>query len=228
MLYLIPTPIGNLGDITSRSVAVLQEVDVILAEDTRNSGRLLKHLGVSTPMLSYHAHNEHKKTADIIDQLKDGRKIGLISDAGTPAISDPGFLLVRACIQNDINISCLPGPNALIPALAISGIPCDRFYFEGFLPHKKGRQTRWQTLAQLNCTIALYESPHRLLKALNECLTFLGPDRYIAVIKEISKIYESVYRGSPEQLIEQFKEGKVKGEYVIVIAAKGYDPDRVL
>ena len=227
MLYLVPTPIGNLGDMTTRSIDLLSKVDLILAEDTRNSGRLLKHFGITTPMQSYHAHNEHRKTDEIINKLQGGTEIALISDAGTPAISDPGYLLVRTCVLHNIKVSCLPGASALIPALAISGIPCDRFYFEGFLPHKKGRQSRWKVLATLDCTLALYESPHRLIKALNECEEYLGSDRYVAIIKEISKLYETVYRGTPNELLSLLGNKKVKGEYVIVIASKGYLPSVV-
>jgi len=177
MLYLVPTPVGNLSDMTYRAVEVLKTVSYILAEDTRTSGRLLKHYEIETSMRSYHAHNEHKTVDRIIDELKTEVDIALITDAGTPAISDPGFLLVRACHENDIAVTCLPGATALIPALASSGIPCDRFHFEGFLPHKKGRQTRWKYLAQLEHTIALYESPHRIKKCLKEISEYLDPER---------------------------------------------------
>lgn len=217
MLYLVPTPIGNLDDMTLRAIKILKEVDLILAEDTRSSGHLLKHFDIQTPMKSYHAHNEHGITEHLIKQLKDGLNLALITDAGTPAISDPGFYLVRACHDADIPVSCLPGPSALIPALAMSGIPCNRFYFEGFLPHKKGRQTRLKFLATLQCTIALYESPYRLLKLLNEISEFLGPERQVAIIKEISKIYETIFRGNPKELSEQLNKSNLKGEFVVII-----------
>ena len=218
MLYLVPTPVGNLKDMTYRAVEVLKEVAHILAEDTRTSGRLLKHFEIETPMRSYHAHNEHKSVDRIIEELLAGVNIALISDAGTPAISDPGFLLVRACHEHDIPVSCLPGATALIPALASSGIPCDRFHFEGFLPHKKGRQTRWKHLAQLDHTIALYESPHRIVKCVKEIIEYLGPNRETAVIKEISKIYETIYKGRAEAVLETLEAlPSIKGEFVVVI-----------
>lgn len=217
MLYLIPTPIGNLEDITIRAIKTLSNVQLILAEDTRNSGKLLKHLDISTKMRSYHAHNEHAMSPQIIEMLKDGMDIGLISDAGTPGISDPGFLLVRACYENDIPVTCLPGASAIIPALAMSGIPCNRFYFEGFLPHKKGRHTRWKALAELNCTIVLYESPHRIKKLISEAKEYLSEDRMVAIIKEISKIHESVYRNSLSELDIDTLGNKLKGEFVVII-----------
>ena len=221
MLYLVPTPIGNLEDITFRSIRVLSEVDVILAEDTRTSSILLKHHQIDTPMRAYHAHNEHRVLDPLINQLKTGVDIALISDAGTPAISDPGFLLVREAVKNDIQVICLPGPTALIPAVAASGIPCDTFHYEGFLPHKKGRQTRWKYLQTLKSTIVLYESPYRLEKCLIQALEFLG-DRQAVVCRELSKIHEEYARGSITTLIEKVQSNslKSKGEIVIVIAAE--------
>lgn len=223
MLYLVPTPIGNLEDMTFRAIAVLKKVEFILAEDTRTSGKLLKHYGIDTPMKAYHAHNEHAKTSEVIKILQEGKDIALISDAGTPAISDPGFLLVRSCHENKIEITCLPGANALIPALAMSGIPCDKFYFEGFLPHKKGRQTRWKYLAGLDCTIGLYESPHRIGKLLSEAKLFLEDNRPICIIKEISKLYETIHRGTILEMSGLFDDKKAKGEFVVIIglATKG-------
>jgi 16S rRNA (cytidine1402-2'-O)-methyltransferase len=203
---------------TYRAVAVLKDVAHILAEDTRNSGRLLKHFEIETPMRSYHAHNEHRSVDRIIEELTTGIDIALITDAGTPAISDPGFLLVRACHEHDIPVTCLPGATALIPALASSGIPCDRFHFEGFLPHKKGRQTRWKYLAELEHTIALYESPHRIKKCVKEIGEYLGTDREVSVIKEISKVYETIYKGSAEAVLATLEAlPSIKGEFVVVI-----------
>lgn len=217
MLYLVPTPIGNLGDMTLRAVEILKNAERILAEDTRNSGKLLKHYGIETKMSSYHAHNEHRITARIIEELKSGVDYALITDAGTPCISDPGFLLVRSCHQEGIVVSCLPGANALVPALAMSGIPCDKFYFEGFLPQKKGRQTRWKALATMNCTVAYYESPHRLLKSLREMIEYIGIDTQVSVIKEVSKIYETVWFGMAEEILSKIESlPTIKGEYVIV------------
>ncbi|MEL6123473.1 MAG: 16S rRNA (cytidine(1402)-2'-O)-methyltransferase [Bacteroidota bacterium] len=224
-LYLVPTPVGNLGDITSRAIAVLQDVDRILAEDTRNTGRLLKHFEISTPMSAYHAHNEHKATAAIVESLRSGQKMALVTDAGTPGISDPGYLLVRACHDASLSVSCLPGANALLPALAMSGIPCDRFYFEGFLPHKKGRQTRWKKLAELQVTTVLYESPHRILKCLREMIEHIGPNTDVAVVKEISKLYETIYRGMASEVLLRLEElPSIKGEYVVVF--RGNDGDQ--
>lgn len=217
MLYLVPTPIGNLGDMTARAIEVLQSVDTILAEDTRTSGRLLKHFEIRTPMKSYHMHNEHRSLEKYLQLLINGDDLALITDAGTPAISDPGFLLVRACHENKIKVSCLPGSNAITPALAMSGIPCDRFYFEGFLPHKKGRQTRWKFLSSLACTIVLYESTHRIAKLTKEAKEHLQADREMAVIKEISKLHETIYRGHVDNMIETIQQANTKGEFVVVI-----------
>ncbi len=217
MLYLVPTPIGNLSDMSFRAIEILKKVDRILAEDTRKSGRLLKHFLIDTRMISYHAHNEHKAIDRLIEQLIDGAQLALITDAGTPGISDPGFLLVRACYKAGIQVSCLPGANALIPALAMSGIPCDKFYFEGFLPPKKGRQTRWKHLALYDCTVALYESPHRLLKALKEIIEYIGPDTQVSLVKELSKMYEKVWFGSAIEVHAAIDAlATIKGEYVII------------
>jgi 16S rRNA (cytidine1402-2'-O)-methyltransferase len=219
MLYLVPTPIGNLKDMTFRSIDVLEEVDLILAEDTRQSGKLLKHYEVSTPMRSFHAHNEHGITEKIVSQLLNGTRMALITDAGTPGISDPGFLLVRACKENDINVICLPGATAFVPVLVASGLPCDKFYFEGFLPHKKGRQTRWEYLSKLDTTIVLYESPYRVIKALEEISTHFSAEKMVSIGREISKVYEEIITAPVETLLEEFKTRKsVKGEFVLVIS----------
>lgn len=220
-LTLVPTPVGNLDDITLRAIKVLESSDLILAEDTRTSSKLLNHLGVSVPMRSHHQHNEHKTTENIVNDLKSGQNIALISDAGTPGISDPGFLLVRAAVEADVKVECLPGATAIIPALVVSGLPCNRFYFEGFLPHKKGRQTRWKFLADLPCTFAIYESPYRVVKALEQALEFLG-DRQCATVREISKKFEEVNRGKVSEVLERFKAKDPKGEFVIVF--EGLDP----
>lgn len=217
MLYLVPTPIGNLKDITIRAKEVLAEVDFILAEDTRTSGNLLKHLEISKPVHAFHLHNEHKTLDGIMTRLKAGEDAALISDAGTPAISDPGFLLVRECVRENVELSCLPGPTAFIPALVCSGLPCERFIFEGFLPHKKGRQTRLKALAQEERTMVFYESPHRLLKTLTQFSEFFGPERQASVSREISKIYEETIRGTLQEIITHFESNPVKGEFVIVL-----------
>lgn len=216
-LYLVPTPIGNLEDITLRALRVLKEVSLILAEDTRNSAILLKHYGINTKMLSHHQFNEHKTLQSIIQRLQTGEPIALISDAGTPAISDPGFLLVRECIKNNIPLECLPGATAFVPALVNSGLPCDRFFFEGFLPVKKGKQTRLKYLANLNTTIIIYESPHRLTKTLEQLVEYLGENRQASISREISKIYEENVRGTLIELLNYFKSKQVKGEIVIVV-----------
>lgn len=218
MLYIVPTPIGNLEDITLRAIRILGEVDFILAEDTRTSRKLLDHYQISTPLRSHHAHNEHATTPAIVAQLGGGATAALISDAGTPGISDPGFFLIRACLSENIRVECLPGATAFVPALVASGIPCDRFHYEGFLPHKKGRQTRLQFLAELPQTFVLYESPHRLVKCLQQLAEACGPDRPAAVCRELSKLHEEIRRDSLENLIEYYtSEGKAKGEIVIVV-----------
>ncbi|NIJ51967.1 16S rRNA (cytidine(1402)-2'-O)-methyltransferase [Dyadobacter arcticus] len=219
-LYIVPTPIGNLEDITLRAINVLKSVDVVLAEDTRTSGTLLKHLGISKPMQSYHIHNEHQTVSRVVDRIQKGESIALISDAGTPAVSDPGFLLVRECIKRDIDIECLPGPTAFVPALVNSGLPSDRFTFEGFLPHKKGRQTRLQNLVPEERTMIFYESPHRLIKALTQFTEYFGPDRQVSVSRELTKIFEENIRGTLQEVIAYFSEKTIKGEIVIVLAGR--------
>jgi 16S rRNA (cytidine1402-2'-O)-methyltransferase len=219
-LYIVPTPIGNLEDITLRAINILKSVDVVLAEDTRTSGTLLKHLGISKPMHSYHIHNEHQTVSRVVDRILKGESMALVSDAGTPAVSDPGFLLVRECIKRGVDVECLPGPTAFVPALVNSGLPSDRFTFEGFLPHKKGRQTRLQNLASEERTMIFYESPHRLLKALQQFSEFFGADRQVSVSRELSKIYEENVRGTLQEVITYFSEKTVKGEIVIVLAGK--------
>lgn len=216
-LYIVPTPIGNLEDITFRAVKVLKEVDIILAEDTRTSGKLLKHLEVGTHMISYHQHNEHKIVESISERIENGETMALITDAGTPGISDPGFLLIRECIGKGVEVECLPGATAFVPALVNSGLPSDKFFFEGFLPQKKGRQTRMKFLAELPNTIILYESPHRLVKTLKQIGEFFGADRQISVSRELTKIYEETIRGNPDEVIKHFENKQVKGEIVIII-----------
>ena len=222
MLYIVPTPIGNLGDITYRAVEVLSTVDLILAEDTRVTKRLLDKYEIKTPLKAYHAFNEHQATEKIIEELQSGKNIALVSDAGTPGISDPGFLLARACREANEELTVLPGPTAFVPALVGSGFPCDRFHFEGFLPHKKGRNTRWKFLNTIETTIVLYESPFRVLKCLEEIQTSLGANRNVCVVREISKIHESFHYGTANELIAAFnkKPETLKGEMVIIIAPK--------
>ncbi|MCL4153815.1 UNVERIFIED_CONTAM: hypothetical protein GTU68_031201 [Idotea baltica] len=221
MLYIVPTPIGNLEDITLRALRILKEVDLILAEDTRTSKKLLIHYEIDTPLRSFHSHNEHAVTENIIAQLQQGSSIALISDAGTPGISDPGFLLARACHEGDVKVSALPGATALVPALVASGLPSDKFHFEGFLPHKKGRQTRLLYLADLPNTFILYESPYRLLKCLQQLSEFCGADREACVARELTKVFEEVKTGPLSELCEHFEsKGKVKGEIVVVVAGK--------
>lgn len=220
MLHLVPTPIGNLEDMTFRAVRILKEVDKIFAEDTRVTKRLLDHYGIETPLTSYHAFNEHKITEGIANQLANGAHFALVTDAGTPGISDPGFLLVRECMQQNVKVECLPGATAFVPALAASGLPSDKFYFEGFLPHKKGRQTRVKYLAELPCTFILYESPHRLIKCLEQLKEFCGAERQASVAREISKLYEEIKTATLEELIIYFNEKKVKGEIVVVVSGQ--------
>ncbi len=216
-LYVVPTPVGNLEDITFRAIKTLKEADVILAEDTRTSSVLLKHFDIHTPMISHHKFNEHQAVDGIVARLKGGETIALISDAGTPAISDPGFLLVRACAQNGIEVQCLPGATAFVPALVNSGLPNDRFCFEGFLPVKKGRQTKFATMAQEKRTMIVYESPYRVLKTLTQLAEVLGPDRKASVSREISKIHEETVRGTLAELVQHFTEHQPKGEFVMII-----------
>jgi 16S rRNA (cytidine1402-2'-O)-methyltransferase len=219
-LYIVPTPIGNLKDITLRAVEVLNDVDLILAEDTRTSGKLLKHYEIITPLQSHHMHNEHKKVEGLINRLKNGTTIALISDAGTPAISDPGFLLTRACIENDIEVECLPGATAFVPALVNSGLPNDRFVFEGFLPVKKGRQTRLKLLAEETRTLVFYESPHKLIKTLTNFCEYFGEDRLVSVSRELTKLYEETIRGTSKEVLEHYTNKPPKGEIVIVVEGK--------
>jgi 16S rRNA (cytidine1402-2'-O)-methyltransferase len=219
-LYIIPTPIGNLEDITLRAIKVLKEVDLILAEDTRTSGKLLKHYDITTHMQSHHMHNEHKMVDRIVDRLSSGESIALISDAGTPAISDPGFLLTRACIKNNIEIECLPGATAFVPALVNSGLPNDKFVFEGFLPVKKGRQTRLHLLTEETRTMVFYESPHKLIKTLTQFAEYFGEDRHISISRELTKLYEETIRGSVKEVLTHFENKPPKGEFVIVVEGK--------
>ena len=218
MLYVVPTPIGNLEDITLRALQVLKKVDLILAEDTRTSSVLLKHFDIHTPLKSHHKFNEHATSADLVERLKAGANIALISDAGTPAISDPGFFLVRAAAEADVEIQCLPGATAFVPALVDSGLPNNHFYFEGFLPQKKGRQTRLQYLAQLDQTFIIYESPFRLVKTLQQLALVCSGERKATVTREISKIHEETVRGSLSELITHFTTKAPKGEIVICVA----------
>ncbi|MGI0105930.1 16S rRNA (cytidine(1402)-2'-O)-methyltransferase [Salinimicrobium sp. WS361] len=219
-LYLVPTPIGNLEDITFRAIRVLKEVDLILAEDTRNSGKLLKHFEINTPMQSHHMHNEHKTVENVVRQIQNGKTVALISDAGTPAISDPGFLLTRACVEAGLEVDCLPGATAFVPALVNSGLPNDKFVFEGFLPVKKGRQTRLELMAQEPRTIILYESPHKLLKTLGQIKEFFGEDRQVSVSREITKLHEETVRGTAAEVLSHYEAKPPKGEIVVVVAGK--------
>lgn len=219
-LYLVPTPIGNLKDITYRAIEILQEVDLILAEDTRTSGKLLKHYNINTHMQSHHMHNEHKTVDSIVERLKSGDSIALISDAGTPAISDPGFLLTRACVENNIEVDCLPGATAFVPALVNSGLPNDRFVFEGFLPIKKGRQTRLKLLSEEKRTMIFYESPHKLIKTLSQFKEYFDPEQRISVSREISKLHEETVRGTIVEVLDHFQAKLPKGEIVIVLEGK--------
>src|SRR3954468_976432 len=224
MLYIVPTPLGNLKDITLRSLEVLKSVDVILAEDTRTSSKLLQHYGISKPLSPYHQHNEHKIVTHIADQLLAGKTFALITDAGTPGISDPGFLLVRECIRHNIPVECLPGATAFVPALVQSGLPSDSFVFEGFLPLKKGRQTMLKKLAEEERTVILYESPHRLIKTLHELATCFGPDRQAAVCRELTKIYEETNTNTLTALAAHYEAHPPKGEIVLVVAGKPDSP----
>lgn len=220
MLYLVPTPLGNLKDITLRSIEVLQSVDVILCEDTRTSSRLLQHYNIQKPLTPYHQHNEHKIVEHLVQQLQAGKTMALITDAGTPGISDPAFLLVRACIKADVKVESLPGATAFVPALVNSGIPSNRFVFEGFLPLKKGRQTLMKQLAEEERTMIFYESPVRLIKTLEEFIQYFGAERQCSVSRELTKMFEENKRGSLHDVCEHFKQKSVKGEIVIVVAGK--------
>lgn len=219
-LYIVPTPIGNLKDITFRALEVLKAVDFILAEDTRTSGKLLKHFEITTQMHSHHMHNEHKTTQSVVARIKGGQSVALICDAGTPAISDPGFLLTRACVEADVEVDCLPGATAFVPALVNSGLPNEKFVFEGFLPPKKGRQTRLKLLAQETRTIIFYESPHKLLKTLAQIVEYFGEDRPVSVSREITKIHEQTIRGSAGEVLAHFQAKPPKGEIVLIVGAK--------
>ena len=220
ILHVVPTPIGNLGDMTFRAVKVLKESDFILAEDTRTSGFLLKHYEIGTKMFSHHKFNEHQSTQQIVERIQAGANVSLISDAGTPAISDPGFLIVRACVEAGIRIECLPGATAFVPAIVMSGLPNDRFCFEGFLPPKKGRQTRLIELQEESRTMVFYESPYRVLKTLTQFAEYFGEDRLATTSREISKIYEETNRGTLSQLVKHFTETTPRGEFVIVVGGK--------
>ncbi|NNK80208.1 MAG: 16S rRNA (cytidine(1402)-2'-O)-methyltransferase [Flavobacteriales bacterium] len=224
VLYIVPTPIGNLKDITLRGIEILKQVDIILAEDTRTSGKLLKQYEIDTPMRPFHQHNEHRVLGSLVTELISGTQMALISDAGTPAISDPGFLLVRACVEKDIEIQTLPGATAFVPALVNSGFPSDRFVFEGFLPQKKGRKGRLKELIEEKKTIVLYESPHRVLRLMKELSEFLGSDRRIAVVREISKLHEETSRGTALEMKEHFEKNPPRGEFVVVI--EGYKKEK--
>lgn len=219
-LCLVPTPIGNLEDITLRSLRILKEADIIFAEDTRVTKKLLAHFEISQHVLPFHSHNEHKTLQSTIDKIKSCELAVLVSDAGTPGISDPGFLLTRECVNQDIPLECLPGPTAFIPALVASGFPCDRFAFEGFLPHKKGRQTKLMAIEQEERTVVLYESPHRLVKCLAQIEEFMGQERKVCVAREISKIYEEFKRGTAQEIKTYYEQHPPKGEIVIVIEGK--------
>jgi 16S rRNA (cytidine1402-2'-O)-methyltransferase len=219
-LYLVPTPIGNLEDITLRALRILKEVDVILAEDTRKTGTLLKHFEIDKKMMSHHAHNEHKTVSMLAERIAAGENVALVTDAGTPGISDPGFLLVRECVRAGLEVECLPGPTAFVPALVNSGLPCDAFCFEGFLPQKKGRQTKLKELAGEHRTMVFYESPHRLVKALEEFIEHFGSERQASVSRELTKMFEETKRGTVTELAEYFKSKTVKGEIVIIVEGK--------
>ena len=226
MLYLVPTPVGNLEDITLRALRVLKECDLILAEDTRTSGLLLKHFDIRRPMLSYHKFNEHQTVAHIVERLQAGETVAVVSDAGTPGISDPGFLVAREASRVGVEVCCLPGATAFVPALVSSGLPCDKFCFEGFLPQKKGRQTRLKELADETRTIVFYESPHRVVKALQQFAEVFGEDRPVAVCREISKIHEEVIRGTVAEALTHFTTHEPRGEFVIIVGGKLEKPEK--
>ena len=219
-IYIVPTPIGNLDDITLRAINVLKDVDLILCEDTRRSKKLLVHYEIETPLRSHHKFNEHQEVDIIIEKIKSGTKVALISDAGTPGISDPGYLIVRTCIQNNIEIDCLPGPTAFVPALINSGIPSDKFIFEGFLPVKKGRKTRLEILSKEERTMVFYESPHKILKTLNDFLIHFGSNRKVSISRELTKIYEETIRGTLQSVLESLTKKSIKGEIVVIV--EGY------
>ncbi len=217
-LDIVPTPIGNLKDMTERALEVLKSADLILAEDTRTTGKLLHYYSIDRPLRAFHLHNEHRAVDAIVEQIRSGMNYALCSDAGTPAISDPGFLLVRACVEAGVDVSCLPGATAFVPALVVSGLPCDRFVFEGFLPHKKGRQKRLQALLEEERTVVLYESPHRIIKLLNELVKYESSERKIALCRELSKLHEEIFRGTVAEAVSHFEEKGPRGEFVVVLA----------
>lgn len=219
-LFIVPTPIGNLEDITLRALNVLRSVDLILCEDTRTTRKLLQHYEIDKRCMAYHIFNEHEQMNRFLGEIKTHEQVALVSDAGTPGISDPGFLLVRECVANDIEVECLPGATAFVPALVQSGLPCSSFYFYGFLPHKKGKETLLKRVAEMEETVVIYESPHRLLKSLEKMVEIMGPDRKISISKEISKIYAHTFRGTLAEAVEHFAQDEVKGEFVMVIAPK--------
>jgi 16S rRNA (cytidine1402-2'-O)-methyltransferase len=219
-LYLVPTPIGNLEDITLRALRILKEADFVLAEDTRETRKLFQHFDIDKPLISYHLNNEHAVTKSMVEKIRHAQSVALVSDAGTPAISDPGFLLVRACVQENIEVFSLPGPTAFVPALVQSGLPCEKFVYEGFLPHKKGRETRFKAIAAEERTTVMYESPHRLLKTLEALVTFCGPERPVSVSREITKKFEETVRGSAAEVLEHFRTNEPRGEFVVVVAGK--------
>lgn len=219
-LFLVPTPIGNLGDITLRAIDVLKQVDVVLAEDTRHTLKLLSHLEISKPLESFHQHNEHRKVDWVVERIQAGETFAYCSDAGTPGISDPGYLLAKACRENELDLECLPGASAVFPALVGSGIPCDRFVFEGFLPAKKGRQKRLETLADEDRTVIYYESPHRLVKTVNQIIDAIGMDRQICVVKELTKIHEQYIVGTGSDILGKLEKATIKGEFAIVVEGK--------
>jgi 16S rRNA (cytidine1402-2'-O)-methyltransferase len=219
-LYIIPTPIGNLEDITFRAIRILKEVNIVLAEDTRTSKKLFSHYNIDTPLSSFHMHNEHRVLNKWVERIKNGETIALISDAGTPAISDPGFLLVRECVKENIEVDCFPGATAFVPALVNSALACEKFIFEGFLPVKKGRQTRLILLAEEERTMIFYESPHRIIKTLNQFSEYFGEERQVSVSREISKMFEETKRGSLMEVLQYFEEKKPKGEFVIIVEGK--------
>ena len=217
-LDIVPTPIGNLKDISERALEILRSADLILAEDTRTTGNLLRHYSIDRPLRAFHLHNEHRAVNAIVEQIKSGMNYALCSDAGTPAISDPGFLLVRACVEAGVDVSCLPGATAFVPALVVSGLPCDRFVFEGFLPHKKGRQKRLQVLLEDERTVVFYESPHRIIKLLNELVKYECSERRIALCRELTKLHEEIFRGTVSDALSHFDEKAPRGEFVVVLA----------
>jgi len=222
VLYVVPTPVGNLEDITLRAIRLLKEAELIYSEDTRVTKKLLSHLEISGKhIIPFHAHNEHKQLERSVQTVRENECTVLVSDAGTPAISDPGFLLVRACVEAGLEVTCLPGPTAFVPALVASGFPCDRFLYEGFLPHKKGRQTKWLSILEEERTVVFYESPHRIIKALEECVAILGADRQVCVAREISKFFEEFKRGTAQEVLDYYKANPPKGEIVLLIKGNG-------